>query len=109
MNLTIEEFGYLGIVLESFLLGMRSIFQLLGTNLLMKSNIILVLGVYSGIFAMYLGYHSSRNDRAKSIIFYAVCVLYALTLTKFVLNYLMTFGPLVSKITVLPNVILILF
>ena len=91
--------------MESFLFDMIYIFWLLGTNLLIQYNITLVLGIYSGIFAMYLGYYSSQKD-TKSILFYAVCVLYALTMTKLVLNF-MTFGPLVSKNTVLPNFVLI--
>ena len=105
MNLTVEEFFYLAASVESFLFGMISIFQLLGTSLLIQSNITLVLGIYSGIFAMYLRYYSSQKD-TKSILFYAVCVLYALNTTKIVLNF-MTFGPLVSNNTVLPNFVLI--
>ena len=41
----------------------------------------LIPGLYSGIFAMYLQHHGSQKstDKAKNIIFYALWVLYALT------------------------------
>src|SRR5271154_817914 len=42
-------------------------------------------GLYSGIFAMYLQYHQLKKDstgqgKAKTILFYALCALYVLSL-----------------------------
>lgn len=37
-------------------------------------------GFYSGIFAMYLIQHQESNDKMKTILFYALCVLYALSI-----------------------------
>ena len=37
-------------------------------------------GIYSGIFAIHLKLYTSRNgpDRGRNILFYCLCVLYAL-------------------------------
>ena len=47
-------------------------------------------GLYSGIFAMYLEHHGSRQsiDKAKNILFYALWVLYALTVATIIVDIL---------------------
>ena len=51
-----------------------------------------VLGVYSSILALYLYCHVAREETAgytkKKIIFYALCVLYLLSVVVFVLDIL---------------------
>ena len=48
----------------------------------------LVLGLYSGIFIIYLHYNSSRKDvnKGSNIIFYALCLLYVLSSATFVFD-----------------------
>src|ERR1700735_5350564 len=47
-------------------------------------------GLYSGIFAMYLQHHGSQQstDKAKNILFYALCVLYALSSATIIIDML---------------------
>ena len=49
-----------------------------------------ILGVYSGIFALYLHFHAAKEEtgNTKKIIFYALCVLYLLSVVGFVLDIL---------------------
>ena len=45
------------------------------------------LGLYSGLFAMYLQYQfnkSTQASRTTTIVFYAICLLYALSTVDFV-------------------------
>ena len=60
-------------------------------------NPTIILGLYSGIFAIYLVHHGSRQstDKGKNIIFYALCVLYALTAATIMVDVLIFFwrGP----------------
>ena len=47
-------------------------------------------GLYSGIFAMYSRHRGSQKstDRAKNVLFYALCVLYALTTATIIVDIL---------------------
>ena len=49
-----------------------------------------ISGVYTGIFALYLQYYTSRKDASKgnNIIFYALCLLYLLSFSLNVLDFL---------------------
>ena len=49
-----------------------------------------ILGVYSGIFALYLHCHAAKKEtgNTRKIIFYALCVLYLLSVVVFVLDIL---------------------
>ena len=52
-----------------------------------------ILGVYSGIFALYLHCHAAKakeetGGNTRKIIFYALCVLYLLTAVVYVLDIL---------------------
>lgn len=64
MNLSIDDFNYLGLCLEG-----------------------LFFGIYSAIFFMYLHCHAPNKDADKTrntILFYALCVLYVLSLATIV-------------------------
>jgi hypothetical protein len=53
------------------------------------SNLPLIPGLYSGIFVMYLQYHAARkrsNNAKENIIFYALCVVYALSMAVIALD-----------------------
>ena len=80
MNLTIENIGYLSYCLEGFFFGDLS--QICSTTVTAPlSKEVSVLGLYSGVFAMYLQYHSlsaKGADNARQTFSYALCVLYAL-------------------------------
>ena len=80
--------------LEGFLYGKISLLCPLTCTLCYRSPII--LGIYSGIFAMYLQC-PSKKSRTASILFYAVCLLYVLTTVTFV-------GDLVSCILDVSNI-----
>lgn len=77
MKRTFTKFDYLGMFLEAFFCGVISILQP------QLANIMLVSGLYSGIFLIYLQYgHASKRyaDRNNlNIVFYAVCILYVLS------------------------------
>ena len=64
-------------------------------NLLKVPNIYPTLGLYSGIFAIYLAHRGSRQstDKAKNILFYALCVLYALTAATNIIDILVSSWP----------------
>ena len=46
-----------------------------------------ISGLYSGIFAIYLQYHAAQKntDKAKNILFYALSVLYALSMAAIII------------------------
>ena len=48
-------------------------------NLVSLSNEVQLLGLYSGIFAMYLKCELSKS-RKTTIVFYALCLLYVLSI-----------------------------
>ena len=81
MKLTIDDFFYIGArFLEGFLFGKIPVLQLHTRSKEVKNH--LIPGVYSGIFAMHVQYHASKDetDNAKqNITFYALCVLYMLS------------------------------
>src|SRR5271168_1616724 len=62
-------------------------------------------GLYSGIFAMYLQYYQLKKDstgqgKAKTILFYALCALYVLSLAVISLDtteFVVTFSGAVSN------------
>src|SRR5271168_2921601 len=62
-------------------------------------------GLYSGIFAMYLQYYQFKKDstgqgKAKTILFYALCALYVLSLALISLDtteYVLAFSGAVSN------------
>ena len=66
------------------------------------------LGIYSGIFAIYLQF-ASKDSRTTTIIFYALCLLYVLSIATVVsdlLNYLVDSD--VSNNSICKNIIYLL-
>ena len=89
MELTFIEFDYLGRCLEGFFFGMISVAK---PKLLLAKAVqrCAIPGIYSGIFAMYLQHRGSQQgtDRAKNILFYALWVLYALSVATSIIEIL---------------------
>src|SRR5271155_3910736 len=88
MKLTEPDFVYLGICLEGFFYG-----TICSTTVRAPAKAIQhhpIPGLYSGIFALYLQYHRSKKNidqaKATSILFYALCALYVLSLATFSLD-----------------------
>ena len=106
MKLDIEDYEYLGMFLEGFLFGTISVLQL---SSCWNSSTISLSGLYSGIFALYLQYHSSQRDadtKRKKIVFYALWMLYVLSATIIILdNTSLLF--LEVRMTTLSNFVLI--
>ena len=76
---TWQEMEFIALCLEGFFYGMNPFHVLKLVPLLKKSNYSPPdLGLYSGIFAMYL-HCSSNNSRMAIILFYALCLLYVLS------------------------------
>lgn len=97
MKLTAGEFDYLAICLEGFLFGELSV-----KPFSKEVQSCPMSGLYSGIFGLYLQYHASDkrtgNNTKSNIIFYALCVLYVLSVTVFALDIaIFWFGVFVSN------------
>ena len=80
---TSKEMEFIGICFEGFFYGKISVPCALTCSTLAEEVQLFLglLGLYSGIFAMYL-YCLSKSDRDKSktaILFYALCFLYVLS------------------------------
>ena len=71
MKLDTSEFIFLGICIEGFLYGTISLLQV---SNFFKAG--LITGLYSGIFALYLQYRSSKREADNKTLFYAFCALY---------------------------------
>ena len=85
MPLTVDDFFYLGMILEGFFFGEISVSTTV-MKFFLKSSI---PGVYSGIFALHMKCHTSRNeiDNAKqNIVFYALGVLYVFSVAVIILD-----------------------
>jgi FtsH-binding integral membrane protein len=94
-QLSHREFEYLAICLEGFFFGELFVLQL-STPV---SEEFLIPGIYSGIFAVHSYYVSDKgsSNKKRSIIFYALCILYILSLAVIALDIaLFLAGPLVS-------------
>lgn len=86
--------------LEGFLYGTISALSLsCPKKLLKQSDTIPSPGLYSGIFALYLHYYASKKDASKGndILFYALCLLYVLSVATIILDLCGFFLNLVSK------------
>ena len=73
-----QEASFIAICLEGFFYGKISVLCALTCTLAKDAQIFLGLGLYSGIFAMYLQC-PSRKSRTAIILFYALCLLYVLS------------------------------
>ena len=82
--ITITEATFVGICLEGFFYGKIFVLWLfILTCTLAKKKIIPGLGLYTGIFAMYLQCPPNKT-RTATILFYALCVLYVLSIAAIV-------------------------
>ena len=99
MNYPID-FQYLGICLEGFFYGIDIYSNhCLCPKLLKQSRRCPGPGLYSGIFVLYLQYNASTknvNERSK-ILFYALCLLYILSVAIFALDFIIVWNAEVSK------------
>ena len=67
-----------GLCLEGFLYGIISILRALTFTLAKEVQLFFGLGLYSGIFAIYLQC-PLKESRTATIIFYVLCLLYVLS------------------------------
>ena len=92
---TSADFSYIGLCLEGFLFGKISILCGLTCTLSKEVRLFSDLGVYSGIFVMYLQCSlrdSESRARTAKIIFYLLCLLYVLSMATVVgdiLNFIL--------------------
>ena len=77
----VDETLFIAICLEGFLYGELCA---LTCTLAKEVQLILGLGLYSGIFTIYLLLCPSKKSRTTIIHFYAVCLLYILSTASFV-------------------------
>jgi hypothetical protein len=77
--------AFIALCLEGFLYGKISVQCALTCALAKEVHLFPNLGLYSGIFAMYLQ-RPPKKSRTASIIFYALCVLYVLSTVNVVLD-----------------------
>ena len=89
--ITIEELNVLNVCIEWFLFGKIS-FLLCTLTLYPAKEVQLELfpglGIYSGIFAMYIQCALLKEFGTKSIVFYALCILYLLSMATVVSDIL---------------------
>ena len=81
--LTETDFFYIGMCLEWFLFGKISVLCGLTCTLSKEVRLFPDLGIYSGIFVMYLQCSSRDSEsraRTAKIIFYLLCLLYVLSM-----------------------------
>ena len=83
MEVQITTSAYLAGCLEGFFFGEISV--LLSTTVTLLSKEVQnypILGIYSGMFAIYLQYHifkKESDDAKRNTVSYALCVLYVLS------------------------------
>ena len=84
LDLTAFKLHPLGLCLEGFFFGTISLNS--QGQVAKAVEYCPILGLYSWIFAMYLQNHGSPStDRARNIIFYALCLLYALAVATYIM------------------------
>jgi hypothetical protein len=75
------ELSLIGYCLEGFFFGNISVLCALNYTLAKQVQLFLgLLGIYSGIFAMYLQC-PSKESRTAIFVFYVLCLLYVLSMT----------------------------
>ena len=89
MKLTFADFEFFGKCLEGFFYGtMRyHLFYTVIPQVTKRIRHYPISGLYSGIFVIYLQYHGSKKDANKgsfTIHFYALCLLYLLSVATIV-------------------------
>ena len=93
MELTFPELSCLGRCLEGFFFGTISVSCQAQVAKVVQH--FPIPGLYSGIFAMYLQHHGSpqRTEKTKSILFYALSVVYTLSATTIITDILVFSWP----------------
>ena len=93
----LEDFRNLGLYLEGFFFGMISGVNCQAQVTKAVQYCSILAGLYSGIFVMYSQQHHSKSqqstDKAKNILFYALWVLYALSVVTIVIDILVISWP----------------
>jgi hypothetical protein len=83
--ITYPDAVFIALCLEGFFYGMTSVLCALTCTLAKEVQLLPGLGLYFGIFAMYLQY-ASKTSRTTTILFYALCILYVLTTVSVVVD-----------------------
>ena len=102
---TDAEWNFITLYLEGFLYGNMSVLCALTCTLAKEVQLFPGLGIYSGIFAIYLQLSFTRKEpKTTNVVFYALCLLYVLSTATFASD-LLTFtlevsNPLFLKIDV---------
>jgi hypothetical protein len=81
------EINIINRYLEGFFFGKISALCDLTTTLAKEVQLLLGLGIYTGIFAIYLQC-PSKESRTASIVFYVLCLLYVLSMADVVFDLL---------------------
>jgi hypothetical protein len=81
------EWDIISLYLEGFFFGKISVLCASTCTLAKEVQLFLGLGIYSGIFAIYLQC-PSKESRTAIIVFYVLCLLYVLSMATFVIDLL---------------------
>ena len=87
MLFTYGDWCMIDLCLEGFFFGKISVILALTLNLAKEVQLFLALGIYSGIFAMYLQC-PLKESRTAAIVFYVLCLLYVLSMASFIIDVL---------------------
>jgi hypothetical protein len=86
---TLAEWSFIDRYLEWFLFGKISVLFALTCMLAKEVQFFLGLGIYSGIFAIYLQC-PLKESRTANVVFYVLCLLYVLSMATVVFDLLET-------------------
>ena len=100
--LTQAEATFIGLCLEGFFYGKISILCALTCTLAKEIQLFPNLGLYSGLFALYL--QLQMNKPRTAFIFCALCILYALSTVNVVLDLVGNTVERVSKNSICKNI-----
>jgi hypothetical protein len=104
--ITGTEAMFIAIYLEWFFYGKISVLCALTSSCALTKYVQLLpgLGLYSGIFALYL--QRTRNEsRTATVLFYALCLLYVLSTVNIVVDFLVIILQQVSNNSICKNII----
>jgi hypothetical protein len=102
---------FIALCLEGFFYGEISVLCALTCTLAKEVQLLPGLGLYSGIFAMYLQCPQNKSgDKTTSIIFYALCLLYVSSTVTLVLEISFKIVPAVevSSNSICKNIIFLI-
>ena len=104
LELTPPEGNFIALCIEWFLYGKISVLCALTCTLAKEVQSLPGLGLYSGIFPMYLQ-NPQNKLRKESITFYTLCVLYVLSTVNVVIDFVDIIIKLVSNNLICKNII----